>query len=205
MAGVHTIDKLPQVERLKVIQALTEAGDNPDFRGLITKLQLKCSHHALWRYHRDKVKPTLARNAAAIMTASQPMDNAIVHQDKGDSFDQQIEQTRRIQSETKQALADDPIVQAVIAKRRRLEGAILETLDSKQFDAYSKLESVDLKALEMHAKAMQHPGFVASAPQQAGNTTVVVVMPQATDPRMQAWQQRQGAIEVVPQSDDSGT
>jgi hypothetical protein len=197
MAGVHTIDKLPQVERLRVIQALTQAGESPDYRSLISKLQLKCSHHALWRYHRDKVKPTLQRNAAAILSA---MDDTNVHQDKGDSFDREIELTKRVQSETRLTLADDPIVQAAIAKRKRLNGAILETLDSKQFDAYAKLESVDLKALEMHARAIQHPGFVASAPAQSTGTTVVVVMPTAADPRMQAWQARQQpVIDVTPE------
>lgn len=195
MAGVHTIDKLPQVERLRVIQALTEGGRDPDYRGIIKRFKLKCSHVALWRYHRDKVRPTLQRSSEAI---SKAMVNTNDHMDQGDKIEQQIEITKQAQELTRVALADDPIVQAVIAKRRRIEAALSETFETKAFDTFAKLESVDLRALEMHAKAIQHPGFVASAPQQTAGATVVVVMPTAADPRMQAWQQRQGAIDIKP-------
>jgi hypothetical protein len=188
MAGASSIDKLPEVDRLRVIKALTEAGEKVDYRGIIDRLQLKCSHMALWRYHRAKVKPALERNAKAILSG---MDDTNVHLDKGDLFDKQIEARKQVQSVTVQALTDDPIVQAAIAKQQRIEGAIMETLGAKQFDVYAKLEGVGLKALEMHAKAMQHPGFVASAPAQAGTTTVVCIMPSANDERMRAWQQGQ--------------
>ena len=185
MAGVHTIDKLPEAERTRVLKALAEAGESPDYRGIIKRLQLKCSHMSLWRYHRDKVKPALKRNAAAILASSQGMDIDIT---QGVQPGQDVALNQDVQSVTVQALKDDPIVRAVLAKQRRLEGAILETLADKQFDAYAKLESVDLKAIEMHAKALQHPGFTNAAPQQAGNTTVVVIMPTAAE--MQARRSR---------------
>jgi hypothetical protein len=196
MAGVSSIDKLPEIERQRVLKALTEAGNEPDYRGLVRILKLKCSHTALWRYHVAKVKPALARNARKITEASIPKDNDIVHQSSRVIDDNQIDPKREAQSLTRQALTDDPIIAAVIAKRERMERAISKTFDAEQYDTFAKLESVDLKALEMHAKAMQHPGFVASAPQQAGSTTVVCIMPSANDERMKAWRGQVIDVEV---------
>jgi hypothetical protein len=195
MAGVHTIDKLPAAKRQQVIDALVEVhqlGKEPDYRGLIDKLKLKCSHISLWRYDTKQVKPALKRNLERVL-ATNPAESAT---GSSDSLPARIESRELAESETKQRLMDDPIVRAVIAKRDRLDRAIQKTLDNDQLDTYAKLESVDLKAIEMHAKAMQHPGFTAAAPAQAGGTTVVVVMPTANDARMAAWQQRQGAIDV---------
>jgi hypothetical protein len=194
MAGVSSIDKLPEIERQRVLKALTEAGPEPDYRGIVAKLKLPCSHMALWRYHHAKVIPALKRNAKAILAAPKAMDNTNTH---GAAQTQESDLKREAQSVTIQALTDDPIVSAVIAKRSRLDRVIEKTLDAGQFDTYAKLESVDLKAIEMHAKAMQHPGFSAAAQQTTTNNTVVVVLPTANDARMQAWQQRQ-AIDIEP-------
>ena len=74
-------------------------------------------------------------------------------------------------------LAADPIVRAVEAKRQRLERAITETFDAKDYDAYTKLESVDLKAIEVHARAIQHPGFTSGTTVNVSDNRHVVVMP----------------------------
>lgn len=190
MAGVSSIDKLPEIERLRVVKALTEAGESPDFRGLISKLQLKCSHHALWRYHRDKIKPAIQRSTAALVAT---LNDTNVHLDKGDSIDQRIAIREQAQCETRQALADDPIKSLWIAQQERLHQAIKDTHENKAYDTYAKLESVAAKNYEGHAKTIQHPGFTSAAPAQAGATTVVVIMPTAAE--MQA--RRSRVIDVV--------
>jgi DNA-binding MarR family transcriptional regulator len=175
MAGVHTIDKMPERDRKRIVQALVDAGDEPDYRGLIRTLGLKCSHLSLWRYHRNKVKPALARNVDKLVSA----ELVSTQPDAKDLIPTGDRVIQRAQCETKQVLADDPIVAAAIAKRRRINQAIEKTFSNEQFETYAKLESVDIRALELQAKAMQHPGFSPAVVQASTTNIQIVVMPAA--------------------------
>jgi hypothetical protein len=80
---------------------------------------------------------------------------------------------------TSQALETEPILRRLSAKFGRLDGAIAETLQKKDFETYAKLETTETRALELLGKATMHPGFVSSAaPSTQTVNATVIVLPQ---------------------------
>jgi hypothetical protein len=180
MAGASIIDsKLTAAQRRRVIEALTDSdakGIEPDYRGLVKRLELPCSYSALFRFHRNKVKPAVGRSLAKLANAQPPKPQRHATAE----VIAETNTTDIVKRDTRQALADDPIVAAVMVKRLRMATAIGKTHEAEEWDAYTKLENADTKALELLGKATMHPGFT-SAPQVNITNQQIVVMPAGPD------------------------
>lgn len=183
------LDTLPEKERRKVIDALIAGGDEPDYRALVKRLGLKCTHATLWRYHVTKIKPALKRSLEAATVAQSAVTPT--------ESDVCVSPQERAKAVTKQVLADDPIVSLWEAQRLRLESAIGETLNAKQFDTYARLESVAAKNYEGTAKTILHPGWTPQQNAGSGTTVQIAVLAPGTTVQIAAPETPQVALDIA--------
>lgn len=152
------------VQRDEIINALL-AGEST--RTIALRVTPPVSHMSIARYKNLKIKAALLGNP-----------NSFNDKQTNAPRRDEVENINRLANVTKQALDADYITSRINAKLARLDGAIAKTLTAKDYDAYSKLETNDSKAIELLAKATMHPGFVATASHQTEVTvSTIVVMP----------------------------
>lgn len=136
----------------------------------ITKQGYRFSHNAIAEYNREKVQPALRISAKLqqIQALEESRDPS------------PIERAAEVKNLTKQALAADPIIAAV----ERLDSEVWATVEDAKAenDLKARVQALNVArgTIETRAKALQHPGFVASAAPQIDARTVVVVLPQPT-------------------------
>jgi len=161
----YAVDRHPQ--RQKIIDALL-SGESP--KSIVRWITPSIHFTNIFRYKRLVVLPALKRaTQTAKILDQQDLNLAPVSP--------QIQENNAVVA-TSQALAEEPLLRRLSAKFARMDGAIKETLEAKDFDVYARLEAVEARTLELLGKATMHPGFVASAPAaNAGATNVVIILP----------------------------
>lgn len=181
------IDVIPAHVRENVVDRLIKGQSSRDVAAYLLQQGHKISHNAVARYNKLVVQPAI-KIGAKLQKIEQLESNAPTDL---------VSESRQVVDATKQALSASPVLSRVNWLWSEAEANVVDAKADGDIKNRSSAIMAANKTLENYAKATGDPNF-SSVPQQGtGGTTVVVVMPTASDARMAAWQAKQ-VIDVEP-------